>query len=672
MLCNLLIIGDQMQTIPVRLITNAPIEWLWDNLYGNFKLKFDDGVVITTTHKEAIFNRYIWTVFSDYPNVPITRNHSITDHYKDGFFNTNTYLSVFTAIGVDIIDVYADIDVVENLSRSMYEVICNIYNNMTNKIGDYVYSIDILDFINLQNHPDIVETMGVLETNLTPQTISNAYSVIENTVATDKSLVTNGVVKSIRFGTANKNQMLQCIGPRGYITDLDFTIFEHPIARSFTMGMKNIYNLMIESRSAAKALYLSNNELKSSEYFARRLQLITMPMERIHYTDCGSTEYLYWRVRPQVVIDGEVVYPGDLNNLIGKYYLDEDTGKLKVINKDSTDIIDKTIKVRSVLYCKHPNKHGVCSTCFGKLAYSIPKHANIGNYSSSTMTKQTTQSILSTKHLTASTLSEKIFLTKEEQVFFKTTRNKSGFILNYSNTFKNVKMIIAQTDVPFITDLSSTINVCRLNVFRISKISNIIFKYTLKDRPHEQLVTVSKKERKASFTTEFLQYIRTNGYVIGDGIYTIDLSNWKKTAPIMLVPQMEYNYSSHGNEIAKLIGAKIDNFNTDGSATLESTLSILFDLVNSKLNVNLALLEVIIYAVSVYSSEDKNFGLSRGALTPNLESKNELIKNRSLSAQMGYNNMHNVIAEPTAFLKRHRPDHPMDTVICPEEVLNNI
>jgi hypothetical protein len=60
---------------------------------------------------------------------------------------------------------------------------------------------------------------------------------------------------------------------------------------------------------------------------------------------------------PTMDDSGTVTYPGDLPFMIGKYYLDEKTGQLNVIEGNEKHLVDKVIKMRSVLKCKLHDPH---------------------------------------------------------------------------------------------------------------------------------------------------------------------------------------------------------------------------------------------------------------------------------------------------------------------------
>lgn len=69
--------------------------------------------------------------------------------------------------------------------------------------------------------------------------------------------------------------------------------------------------------------------------------------------DCKTKHYLTLFVREPM-----------FNNLIGRWYLNPRTNKLEQITKDSKNIINTTIKLRSPIYCQ--DRKGICPICFGR------------------------------------------------------------------------------------------------------------------------------------------------------------------------------------------------------------------------------------------------------------------------------------------------------------------
>jgi hypothetical protein len=76
-------------------------------------------------------------------------------------------------------------------------------------------------------------------------------------------------------------------------------------------------------------------------------------------SDCKTKRYLELSITPNL-----------RDNINGRYFLNPDTNDLDIITPDTKNIIGKTIKLRSPIYCKEKNNN-ICNICYGKLANQI-------------------------------------------------------------------------------------------------------------------------------------------------------------------------------------------------------------------------------------------------------------------------------------------------------------
>jgi hypothetical protein len=90
-----------------------------------------------------------------------------------------------------------------------------------------------------------------------------------------------------------------------------------------------------------------------------------------------------------------------LNAINYRYYLDEESGKLKVINSDTDDfLIGKIIPLRDPTTCCASD--GVCSICYGDLSYvNNEPEFHAGRFAATKINEPVEQKILSSKHMLA-------------------------------------------------------------------------------------------------------------------------------------------------------------------------------------------------------------------------------------------------------------------------------
>ncbi len=663
--------------ITARSLLQFHPEYLWEHLYGKIDLTFDDGVVLHTNSEEIIFSRYFWELHCVYNKLPLLHTHHIQPHLSDGLLASDAHRTLLTTMSNDMFNLVFKADAVpiniEKMLKLFYEIINALYNGLVVHIPEYVVSIDIVEFITIMDNPVIVSALATIEKEPTQENISAGFTTIADVIRNDPTLDNIGLAVSARNGITSMAQLLQCVGLRGYATELDSKQFSIPMVRGFAKGFGNIYNLAIESRSGARALHFADSALSDSEYFARRLQLLTMVVERIVFKDCGSTDYLLWPVKGPTVKKGITEYDGDLPLLVGKYYLDEKDNKLKVITKDSTELIDTTIRLRSGIRCKTKNLNEVCNVCFGELSRNVSRYTNIGYLCSSLLTVQITQSLLSTKHIDFSAVTSTLSLTANDKKYFKVSRDGTGFVLQNHWMRKDVTLLVAQKEVKGINNIFMTDDVTRLNPSRLSRISAVSLLISGDTGDYSVPIDIERDGCSGIFSLEFLQYIKTNNYTTDDnGNFVISLKQWKKIKPIITLPRMAYSYSMHGKKIAHMIEQTV---NTLGDKKVRLTpdlvVSELFDLVNSKLHLNLAFLEIIIYAAASPDPVSGNYALSRGSPDPVLSSGDKTISNRSMSAGYAFEDVVSKLYSPRSFSNKNRPDHPFDVLIDPKKVLSS-
>lgn len=671
----------KLKCLSARKLLSFSTSQLWDMLTGSFYIRFDDGEEILTNHRETLYSSYFWDFHRKYPKTPLLKHHHVSHVLKGKDLTSKTHIELVGLVYWDVVDTYELItpSMRDSVTRMIYEITNTLYVDLSHRAESSVVSIDVLDFIQIIDNPDVKESLLRVEREAEIKdgdygraAIDAAYKKTLEVLEKSSDLENNAVARAVRAKMVNANQVLQCVNPRGFLTDVDGVVIPVPVTRSYTTGMRTLYNGMVESRSAAKSLYFSESPLQDSEYFARRLQLQCMIVERLHYVDCGSTEYFAWRVKPPKVVGDRTVYPGDLRFLVGKYYHDEVSGKLLEIRENDTHLYNKTIQLRSVLTCKHPDHHGVCAVCFGKLSDNLTSDVNLGHYCAAMMTQQTSQSVLSTKHLDASSSSEPIVLSEMGKRYFSVSKNGNGYLVNRDFKDQFFQIMISQDEVYGLTDILLLNSIDDVNPSRISEIESVTI--VTKDKQGTLFkipITVSQNGRMAMLTPDFLDFLKNHRWEQDNkGNFIFKFDNWDFNKPMMLLPEMEYSFSYHSHQVAEIIESRMkeigDRMRPESPF---STLIELFDLVNAKLNVNLALLEVILYANMIRHGENDDFGLARNSPYATLGVSDMTLRRRSMSAAYAYEKQLVYITDPFSFYKANRPDSVFDCFIAPKEVV---
>ena len=137
------------------------------------------------------------------------------------------------------------------------------------------------------------------------------------------------------------------------------------------------------------------------------------------------------------------------------------------------------------------------------------------------------------------------------------------------------------------------------------------------------------------------------------------------------MPEVEYNFIDLLKNIKSLL-RKIEIIKGVKSYdTPEGLLQKAFDMINTKLDVNIALIEVVIYAFTVKSLKDNDFRLGRNSEDRQLMGSKNLIANRSLGATYDWQEVVDVILSPKSYYGKNNISHPLDIMIKPNETLKD-
>lgn len=648
---------------------------LWDNLEGDFILVMDDGEV-ETNEKGVLYSSYTWDYHRRFPNTPLLLKHHVNVVTKGQPSGTDTHLDLINNVLWSFVEAYgADFKDVEELidigALMSYEVSNTMYNDLSHRLEADVTSLDILDLIQFTKHPALMAAVEKMEN--TDQGVAKVNDLVLSLTKTEE-FKNNSMAFVMRAKLVSQGQALQCLAPLGFRTDIDSDIFTRSIIRrGFTQGLRGFIDSMVESRSAAKALIFSTDPLQKSEYFSRRQQLICQNVRHLHRGDCGSTHYLPWLIRDERM-DNATKLESDLKTLAGKYYLDEESGSLRILLDTDHHLIGKTLKLRSaVAGCNHPDPYGVCEVCYGATSLAIPSNTNLGHITCVSMTADLGQLIMSTKHFEGSSAVEGIALKAHEKLYLSALVNGGKYYLSERLTACSVKLVVAASQVPGLTDVNLVDDVEQLNISRVSDFDTIILMVEDSAGLDTVPLTVSVNGRLSNMTHELLRHIKKVGWTVTKSDnYIIDMKGWNFADPILVLPMRHFNMSDHQQEIADMLEATIKDLDYRSNVVNPCNMLIEFhDLVNRRLSINLAILEIILYSSMVVSATDEDYGLPKPWTSSGVGVKQLLLTRRSLSTTMGFERHRDVLTDPLSYTLTNRMDHIMDPLLMPE-LLNQL
>lgn len=714
--------GETMNKVNVRKIMNKSVEEIRDGLRTNLIIVFDDNVERELSFREIILNRYIWDVTLLFDNIPILNTFDISQYYTEDYYVSDTFNKAYETIVKYIID---NVLLPNNQRHRMAEIwkhiqltFNRIYNEIVYNNLQYVGSLDIEEFLDIQLEPELIQAMrdvnncNIENSKNVTSVMRDCYNKLDDILRSEK-FHSNKVAQGYVSKTVKPGQVQQVLASKGVITNLNNEMYKKPIASSFTTGLTSIAEMAIEQQTGAKSLETSKTAVSDSEYMARKIQLVSDRLEHVVDGDCGSDKYIEWHVKPAVT-EGENRTLAHFPALIGKWYLNEETGQEEIIRKeDRSKLEGKTIKLRSVLKCKYLERGEVCSKCLGMLAYNIPEHGHIGHISTVSFTEKLTQFMLSLKHNIASASSLPIDINQEAKNDFECKKDDNVFVyiksIAYQNTLKGRKQLfnnnsdfdiylkVAERSARGLADISPTTDIHKFSPYAVSALYDM---WMLKEsRKTGELtvipVQIRRDRKRGSFTLEFLEYVQQLGNKLqmdNEDHYIIPIrtkdSNWRLNRPIIQVPDVEFSYSNYAKEIGNIFGssssatarkrsAKEDQ-EEDGLSinTQEGFLYRLFTALNeeekSRMNINIGLLEVVTVEFSINNFEENDFRLPRyDSDTVSTRNILTMLSNGSLGGAYAYQQHTDIMLSPGAFDVSHPVNHILDVYLCPEEAIKD-
>lgn len=633
----------------------------WDVLgRGKITLEMDDGVIETNAFR-TIFSSYIWDVHRMYPDTPLLIRH----HIQKTNITTMTHCDLLGHAIWDCQEHYQFYDEasLNSLRRLAYNITNMIYNDMSSNLEEYVDTMSILDLVDVMMHPkvkaanDRVTTAAAVGRN----TINTAYKEILSVLKTPEELPNNAISKIIQHELVRAESVLQSVGPRGFTIDADSYIFNKPVLTGFVEGITDLEGSMKESRSGTLSLYFQDRPMKASEYLNRNLQLSAATFANLHMVNCGSSEYIPYTVATE----------GYLKDMVGVWHLCPDTNQERAIRPTDKHLIGRTLKVRSVVTCMHPDRNGCCVRCFGQVGLSIPVGDNIGHTSTSIMQERVTQDVLSVKHLVGNSISTLFDMTDFTRRFLDKEIEFDVFRFSDNMRGKSFTLSICEREGSNLNDLNAVENVEELSPSRMTTIQTIYLNVKTGDGGEDEVsLFVGESSRNAYFTTQMLAYIKERQWTINVmGRYVIDMSDWDFAQPFMELPQRQFSTPDYMAGIESFLKGRVTDRKL-GTMSLQdydnfpAALSAFHDLIRQRLAINFSHLQVVVMSFMVQSINNRDYRMPKPPRwLGEFAVHRELMTYRSFGPLMAHEKQAAAIFSPSAYLVTKRPPHPVDILL---------
>lgn len=638
---------------------------IWSLPKGTHQIIFNDAV-IEVTNKQIAISWYYWEFYRTFPNIAPMVSTDIVPIT----FNTGSHRKLCETILWHIYDHYRfpPAGIVWDLSRCFLRINNNVYNMICTRLSSYVTSASLHDLIEILQEPTVVAakqdyistvTEANYDENVVSHAINDTHRVVSNLLYKNPGkLHHNGIKKLTMAGIVNRGQILQLIGPRGYVQDIDAEVFPLPIDVGYGEGLNTTYDSATESRGASRSIMMTNEPLQQSEWFNREVQLL---MSCIHsVSDCGCTGYVTVPFLVQIT---------DLTLLKGKYHMVDGE---PILIWDSIDhLIGTVIEMRSITGCGNTDTQSVCKICLGWVYNIIPPGTNVGYALATALCAMISQRIMSTKHYEGSSSSKMLELPKTALPYITINhRHKSKIFLTEQATQHT---ILVRIDIKFITHLSqiNQIDVSELSPARMSNITEVGMVYLDSagnpTGPFE-VMTLRVSGVGVYLTAEVLNHLKKNGWTTSKNYIEFQLANWKINKPIFGIPRKGDNIYLFLNDVRNFIkpktagDVKITNYRTRAKA-----LSEFIQVLRTRLegNINMSQVEIFIRGCMVVNLAERDYRLPHPSCqTWEFASLKVLLLHRSFAGMLAYQEQLGALIDPHWYNDDNKTSHLLDDIVA--------
>lgn len=535
-----------MIKLPILLATDIlhlTEEEIFDLEYELFELQFKDGN-IETTKARTIWSWLLWDIHRQYPDTPLLCRHHIGSQH----LTPMTHAKILSIIKTDCKNLYHDPTAAYSNMMSLNRVVHGSFNNMYNvlsfRLQEYVFTISSLDILDVLRYPPIKEINDSLSNTdkITAPQVNKAHSNIEHILRNDPVISRNPVSMAIRNELVKSRQLLQCISARGFMSEVNGQNFTVPMVTSYATGMNTLSAYAMDSRTASISAFAQESTMRTLQYQNRSYQILNSDIHTIHHVDCGTTS------TTELYIDSL----DKLLQYVGMYHMVG--GEWKSIDVHDETLVGKPLQVRTIADCIYPDRHGMCSKCFGDLSTSMIDGDKIGQQISAHVQSKLSQGALSVKHFTSNSLDSVYLLTDLASKFFSKHPTKHTLImLNKLVVQPTSYIIFDSSEVENINNLESVESVSTVSVNRFTKITSVRIEYPFEGATTAVTIDVESGNKTAALTKEMLFYLLKHGWSVDEfGNYRVDISEWDVNKPFMQVPKSK--------EDKILAGKRFDSF----------------------------------------------------------------------------------------------------------------
>lgn len=623
----------------------------------------DDGI-LNISPQEFFIDRICWQMFDVLESgFPSSTRYSVKHFDHVG---VRTHLDICGLILRDYVfwkESRGEIAVMEPILKRVYEITNDLDNEIDNRMDAQVTDICFDHLLEIYEHAPVAtanDYVQKVDTSATHEDIQEVYTQITKAALKEPKFSENPLCIAARCGVIKMTQLCMVLGPIGFCTDINSKIIPKPITVGFFRGMRKLDDFLYESRNASIAALFNIVIMPLAEYANRRYQLPCEYVKNIVYTDCGASS-------------GKVFVQDKqhLRSMAGFRITDGRDGKFTgYLLEDRTDLIGKHIYIRDPNYCRYMQRDSICHCCIGLMHYSFPHGSVIGHISATQLGSSTSTVVLQRKHQNLTSQAAKIVLDDVYAKYFKPDNIEYGFRFADDFDYSNWSIVLKQDAALYLKEIQSEYFES-LNPSQTTRIEMIELRS--KDGLESITMPVGFGQRAGFLTKEALEFYREKGWSFLDGnLYQLDLDGWNNKRNFMSIPQIEFTPPDLITSLTEFIfsGSKDDTKKTIKTPLLvncqnvDESYATFYDLTKEHLKgIHSVHLMLIILAMSVQDASKYDYRLPYPRENGRTVKLDDLMRYRSLSGAMAYEEQNRLFLDPITYLVDRRPAHIYDSIL---------
>lgn len=629
-------------------------------------VKDDHGETLETDSYVLMVNWYGLSIHRAYNNIP----YSIQEVFQAKVWNDKTIQRPINwFLQNQLMPLIDDPVETDRIKQMIYEWQIKL-NNFLHFFGQgaeiSALGYDILDVMDHPSMKSIKERIHSLEI-----TIDEGEAEFKSLILEHEDFDSNTFALLARTGSVSVNQGFQTVIIRGSVFDLNNQILPNPVEASFADGLVNLADALGESKAAGKSLISNGRALEDSEWFHRKLHIVTSVVTDLHHqTDCGTT----------FTVPIKILSRDMLSAMKGKYIVEE--GKLVLLTDQTIKRYHKgdVLNMRSVKGCLTHKPGEPCGVCYGKMKASIPynvimmKSANPGMYSATAIAERIGQALLSTKHFMRHTQTIPFFVKPTDADVISSDTNY--IFLNKEMCRKGTKVILDGLIGSELSDFRNLESLDEINFDQLRTFPSVAFEYETEDPMTEGIaitqrnITTSVSSRSARMSREFIEYAISKGWEKDKKLITVDLSDYRSEDPLFFLPYVHEDLDQYRRQIEGFVSfSNRNNAWKQREITPEifgEVLGEMWSLVNRKFaGINIIHSEIILYSLLTRDPFNGLYRIPRGDEPQYFSAFTHCINNRGIGTLAIYQKQNQILESPETYDIKERQGGAFECYLAP-------